>query len=77
MIMTSFTKRVKRIVGHGRAAVNKRSRSSSGVVTNLVTQSAGIHRHDSGKRAREKGRGGHLPIDVSNIEDLAVEARHL
>ena len=50
------------------------------MVTNLVTQSAGIHHHDRRKREREREarkEGICAPIDVSNIEDLAVEARHL
>lgn len=80
MIITSFTKMVKRMVGHGRAAVSSRSRSNSGVVMNLVTKSTGIHHHHhrrQGERERERQGGNILPIDVSNIEDLAVKTRHL
>jgi hypothetical protein len=34
-IITWFTRRVNKMVGHGRAAVNSRDRRSSGVVMNL------------------------------------------
>jgi len=45
MIMTQSRKIVQTMVGQGRPAVRRRSKSSSGVVTNLSPKSITIQQH--------------------------------